>query len=233
MPLINCKVYLELNWIEDCILSSAKFAITNAKLHVPIVTLSTKDSTNLTKQLSKGFKRSVYWNSYETRPAEVIEQGKNLYKLLNASIEGLKRLFVLTYAVTAGANADEEAGTKGNKSIFFQEEKLKIDGKNFHDQPIHDLIKQYDEFRKVLTGYGDDYTTGFLLNYAYFKDNYKLIAVDLSKEKTLDADPRAIQQTVFQGIAGRNNGTKIRLYTNLEQSKETMLEFSKVTAKML
>ena len=74
MPLINCKVYLELNWIEDCILSSAgdsaKFAITDAKLHVPIVTLSTKDSANLTKQLSKGFKRSVHWNSYETRPAK-------------------------------------------------------------------------------------------------------------------------------------------------------------------
>ena len=72
MPLINCKVYLELNWIEDCILSSAgdsaKFAITDAKLHVPIVTLSTKDSANLTKQLNEGFKRSVYWNRYETRP---------------------------------------------------------------------------------------------------------------------------------------------------------------------
>ena len=64
MPLINCKVYLELNWTEDCILSiagnSAKFAITDAKLHVPIVTLSTKDSANLAKQLNKGFKRSVY-----------------------------------------------------------------------------------------------------------------------------------------------------------------------------
>ena len=60
MSLINCKVYLELNWIEDCILSSAgdsaKFAITDAKLHVPIVTLSTKDSANLIKQLNKGFK---------------------------------------------------------------------------------------------------------------------------------------------------------------------------------
>ena len=76
MPLINCKVYLELNWIEDCILSSAgnsaKFEITDAKLHVPIVTLSTKDSANLTKQLNEGFKRSVYWNSYETKPATVI-----------------------------------------------------------------------------------------------------------------------------------------------------------------
>ena len=57
MPLINCKVHLELNWIEDCILSSdgnfAKFEITDAKLHIPIVTLFTKDSVNLTKQLSE------------------------------------------------------------------------------------------------------------------------------------------------------------------------------------
>ena len=64
MPLINCKVYLELNWIEDCILSSAgnsaKFAITDAKLNFPIVTLSNKDREKLTKQLNKGFKRSAY-----------------------------------------------------------------------------------------------------------------------------------------------------------------------------
>ena len=64
MPFINCKVYLELNWIEDSILSSAgdsaKVEITDAKLHVPIVTLSTKDSANLAKQLKEGFKRSVY-----------------------------------------------------------------------------------------------------------------------------------------------------------------------------
>ena len=93
MPLINCKVYLELNWIEDCILSSAadstKFEITDAKLHVPIVTLSTKDSANLTKQLNEGFKRSVYWNSYETKPATVVEKGKNIYDLFNASFQGV------------------------------------------------------------------------------------------------------------------------------------------------
>ena len=57
-----------------------------------------------------------------------------------------------------------------------------IDGRNFYDQPINDLIKQYDEVRKVSTGQGDDYTTGRLLDYAYFKDNYRLIAVDLSKK---------------------------------------------------
>ena len=67
-------------------------------------------------------------------------------------------------------------------------------------------------------GQGDGYTTGCLLNYAYFKDNYRLIAVDLSKQKALDTDPRAIQQIMFQGIAGGNDDTKIRLYTILEKS---------------
>ena len=95
------------------------------------------------------------------------------------------------------------------------------------------MIKQYDEVRKVSIGYGDDYTTGSLLDYAYFKDNYRLIAVDLSKQKTLDADPRAIQQIVFQGVVGGENNTKIRLYTILEKSKETILEFYKGTAKAM
>ena len=108
-----------------------------------------------------------------------------------------------------------------------------IDGRNFYDQPINDLIKQYDEVRKVSTGQGDDYTTGCLLDYVYFKDNYRLIAVDLSKQKALDADPRAIQLIVFQGVAGGDDGTKIRLYTIHEKSKEIVLEFYKATAKVL
>ena len=230
MPLINCKVHLELNWIEDCILSSAvnsaKFEIADAKLHVPIVTLSTKDSANLTKQLNEGFKRSVYWNSYETKPAKVIEQGKNIYELLNASFQGVKRLFVLAYFIAApagaGGNTDDVAGIKYNRKYFLPRGSIKnynvlIDGRNFYDQPINDLIKQYDEIRKVSTGYGDDYTTGCLLDYAYFKNNYKLIAVDLSKQKALDADPRAIQQIVFETVVGGAGNTKIRLYAILEK----------------
>ena len=67
------------------------------------------------------------------------------------------------------------------------------------------------------------------MDYAYFKDNYRLIAVDLSKQKALDADPRAIQQIVFQGVVGGDANTKIRLYTILEKSK---LEFSKGTIKV-
>ena len=214
---------------------TAKFVITDTKLHVPIVTLSNKDSANLAKQLNDGFERSVYWNSYETKPAKVIEQGKNLYELLNASFQGVKRLFVLAYFIADGGN--DEAGIKSNKKYFLPRGEIKnynvlIDGRNFYDQPINDIIKQYDEVRKVSTGYGDDYTTGCLLDYAYFKDNYRLIAVDLSKQKVLDADPRAIQQIVFQGVLGGDARTKIRLYTILEKLKEKILEFSKGTTKV-
>ena len=226
--------------------NSAKFEISDAKLRVPIVTLSTKDSANLTKQLNEGFKRSAYWNSYETKPAKVIEQGKNIYELLNASFQGVKRLFVLAYFIAApaaaGGNTDDTAGIKNNKKYFLPRGEIKnynvlIDGRNFYDQPINDIIKQYDEIRKVSTGYGDDYTTGCLLDYAYFKDNYRLIAVDLSKQKALDADLGAIQQILLQRFVGRfvgrDAGTKIRLYTILEQSKEAMLEFSEGTAKVM
>ena len=95
------------------------------------------------------------------------------------------------------------------------------------------MIKQYDEVKNVSTGQGDDYKTDSFLDYAYFKDNYKLIAVDLSKQKTLDADPRTIQQIVFLGVVGGNDNKTISLYTILEQSKETILEFYKETAKVL
>ena len=104
-------------------------------------------------------------------------------------------------------------------------------GKNFYDQPINDLIQQYDKVRKVSTVQGDGYTTGYLLDYAYFKDNYILIAVDLSKQKAVDADPRTTQQIVFQGVVGGTDNTKVRLYSILEKSKETVLEFYKGTEK--
>ena len=108
-----------------------------------------------------------------------------------------------------------------------------IDGRNFYDQSINDLMKQYDEARKVSTGQGDDYITGCLLHYAYFRDNYRLISADLSKQKAVDVDPTAIQQLLFKGVVGTFDGTEIRLYTILEKSKGTVFEFYKGTAKVL
>ena len=106
---------------------------------------------------------------------------------------------------------------------------IEIDGRNLYDQSINDLIKHYDEIRKTSTGQGDDYTTGCLLDFSYFEKNYRIIAVDLSKQKALDADSRAIQQIIF---TGKTDDT-IRVYYILEQSNETILEFLKGTTKVL
>ena len=118
---------------------------------------------NLEKQLSDGFKRSVYWNDYQIIPAKVINQGIKIYELLSASFQGVKRLFALAYTIAANA-ANNEAGIKDNKKYFLPRGKIEnynvlIDGRNFYDQPINYLIKQYDQDRKVSTGQGDDYTT--------------------------------------------------------------------------
>ena len=228
MPLIN--------WIED-LQNSEKFEITDAKLHVFLQLLYLLKTVNVTKQLSEGFKTSAYWNNYQTKPAILIEKGTKIYKLLNESFQGVRRLFVLACAVAAVA-ANHEASIKGNKKYFLTREEIKTynvltDRRNFYDQAINDLIKQYDTVRDVLTGHGDDYTTGSLLDYAYFKDNYKLIAVDLSKQKGLDADLRATQPIVLQGVVGGDDNRKIRLCATLKQSKETGLEFYEGIEKLL
>ena len=75
-----------------------------------------------------------------------------------------------------------------------------IDGRNFLDQPINSMNKTYKNIRRIGTGQGDDYTAGCLLNYSYFNENYKMIAIDLSKQQPLDADPRAIQKFILQQI---------------------------------
>ena len=102
-----------------------------------------------------------------------------------------------------------------------------IDGRNFYDQSINYEIKKYDEVRKVTTGKRDDYTTGCLLDYRYFKDHYQLITVNLSLQKDLDTDPRSIQQIEFYGKLETNT----QVCTVLEKSIETVLELHKGTKK--
>ena len=106
-----------------------------------------------------------------------------------------------------------------------------IDGKSCFDQPIKNNKETYENIRKIATGKGDDYTTGCLLDYIYFKNYYKMIAVDLSKQQALDADPKAIQQTNF--IANLDRAGNTRIYFILEEAKETVLDFSQGTVKVL
>ena len=112
MPLINCKVELSLNWIERCLLTvanTATFKITDAKLYVPIVTLSAEDNAKLSKLFSEGFERPVYWNKYKVISNKIVEiaannEEKHIRKLLDSSYQGVKRLFVFVYNNKAGDN---------------------------------------------------------------------------------------------------------------------------------
>ena len=91
-----------------------------------------------------------------------------------------------------------------------------IDSRNFFDQPINSMSKTYENIRKIATGKGDDYTTGPLLDYSYLRKNYKMIAVDLSKQTEFYADPRAIQQINFTANLDRAGNTAIfyfRIFT--------------------
>ena len=106
-----------------------------------------------------------------------------------------------------------------------------IDGRNFFDQPINSMAKTYENIGKIAIGQGDDYTTGCLLDYSYFKDHYKMIAIDLSKQQALDADPRAIQQINFTANLDRDGNTT--MFFIIEEAKETVLNFSQGTAKDL
>ena len=207
MPLVNCKIDLELTWQKDCMISSVNaaagqvvsFMIANTKLYIPAVTLSTKDN-ELTKQVNDGFRRSIYWNQYEFKP--LTQQAANKTGItrfpLDAAFQGVNRLFVLAFEDTrAGEAADAPAPRNlvANRAIRDSYRKyfvprvditsynVLIDGRNFYDQPINDSIRKYDEIKKIETGKGDNYMTGCLLDYDYFKNNYQLIAIDLSKTK--------------------------------------------------
>ena len=107
-----------------------------------------------------------------------------------------------------------------------------INGENFFDQPINNNKVTYENIRKIATGQGgDDYTAGCLLDYQYIKDYYKMIAIDLIKQQALDADPRAIQQINFTANIDAAGNT--RVYFILEEAKETILDFSQGTVKVL
>ena len=152
MPLINCKVELSLKWYERCLLTAATtatFKITDAKLYVPIVTLSAEDNVKLVKQLNEGFKRPVYWNKYKVIDNNVVEiaaanEEKHIRELLDSSYQEVKRLFVLAYDNTAG---DNQVSVDSLKKCFLPKVKSKnynieIDRRNFYDHPINDSIKQ-------------------------------------------------------------------------------------------
>ena len=132
--------------------------------------------------------------------------------------------------------SEDDAQRKSHSDYYIPNVELNdynvmINGENFFDQPIKSSEITYENIRKINTGQGDDYTTGCLLDYPYFKDTYKMIPVDLSQQQELDAKPRANQQINFTTNLDRAGNTRICFI--LEEARETILDFSKGTVKLL
>ena len=234
MSLINCKIKLNLTWKKECVLSTdagdAVFIINDSKMYVSVVTLSKEDNKDFTEQQNKDFQRSNYWNEYKTK--EINENADaNVFKYINLdpSFQGVNRLFVMAYN-----RVDNQPTRNGQRKYYLPRIDLNkynviIDGRNFYDNPIESDIEKYRELKKVMIGKRKDYITGSLLDFNYFDKQYKLVAVDLSKQKELDADPRTIQQIQFKYMLGTNS----TICWVLEKSKETILEFYKGTVKYI
>ena len=209
MPLINCEVNLLLTWSSTCVLTNStgagRFAITDKRLYVPVVALSTQENTTLLQQLKSGFKRVINWNKYLSKP-ELLRRNPNLNYLIEPSFQGVNRFFVL-----ALENDAQRTSYSGYylQNVEIKDYNIMINGENFFDQPIKNNKVTYENIRKIATGQGDDNTTGCLLDYSYFMDTYKMIVVDLSKQQVLDADPRAIQQINFTANLDRSGNTRI------------------------
>ena len=175
-------------------------------------------------------KRPVYWNEYSV----IVEKSYNANTLIKNQLILVVKELIDSYE---GGNNTVTADSHRRYSyprVEIKNYNTKIDGRTFYGQPINnqetnDLIKQYNELRKISTGQGDDYTTGCLLNFTYFKKNNKIISADLSKQKALDADLRVIQQIISTGKVDE----AAVVYYLYEKSRETTLQFPKGTTKLL
>ena len=141
MPLINCEVNLILKWSKDCVITNStgegKFAVTETKLYVPVVPLSTKDNEKLLQQLKSGFKKTISWNKYESS-IKTFAQNRYLNYLINQSFQGVNRLFVLAF--------ENENGRTSHSTYYLPKVEIKdynvmIDGRNFFDQRINSMNK--------------------------------------------------------------------------------------------
>ena len=224
IPLINCEISITLTWSKIHLSAAGTTANQEpifTKLYVPVVTLLTKDNAKLLKQLESGFKRTVYWNKYHSKVTQQA-QNQNLDFLIDPSFQGVNRLFVLSFE---NSRVRENCKQDFYPTVEIKDYNVIIDGKDFFDQRVKNDLRTYDKIRKTDLGQGDDYTTGCLLDYPYFKKHYKLIALDLSKQQKLDADPKAIQQINFTGNLDLDGNTQ--MFFIIEESRETVRFFKR------
>ena len=206
IPLINCEVELILTWVKNCVLgdmtergeegdnptivapTGLQFQITDTKLYAPVVTLSKENDTKLLEQLKTGFKRIIKWNKCRSQ-ITVQSNNNNLNYLTDPTFANVNRLFVLSFQRIAGENNTTKDHIDSFSDYYVPNIKIKdfnvlIDGKSFFDLTVKNEEEVYEKI-------SNDYTTASLLDFAYFKEKYRLIAADLSKQTKLK-DPQQI-----------------------------------------
>ena len=222
MPLINCEGNLILTWSSTCVITNStgagRFEIIDTKLYAPVVPLPTQDNAKLLQLTGKKFQSDP----------KTYAQNQYLNHLVDLSFQGVNRLFVLPFENENGRTSHSEYYLP---KVEIKDYNVKTDGKIFFNQSVKNNSRTYENIKKIATGQWDDCTTDCLLDYLYFKENYKMIAINLSKPLALNADPRTIQQINFTSNLHRPGNTT--MFFIIEEAKETVLDFSQRTVKVL
>ena len=242
IPLISCEVFLELNWNKNCIITSleqrqidagppavnrtttgATLAINDCKLYVPAVTLSKDDEIKLLTNLKSGFTREIIWNKY--RSQMTTEAINNLNILIDGTFTNVNRLFVLAYGQV---NNDRQSFSRFYlPNVMVKDYNVIIDKLAFFYLPIKTEDEAYEKIIDISRN--NEYMTGNLLDYDYFKKYYKLITIDLSKQQVLQENKDLIQQINFI----RRLIEVANVFTIIEKKENTILEFSQNFANVI
>ena len=191
LPLINTKLYVELNWTKHSVINhvdtATTFQITKAELFVPAVTLSTENNNKLANLLSEVFERLVTWDEYKSKIDTVITvaaEGGN---------PNTKRIDNNTLKINEDVNSHRRHYLS---RIKIKDYNILIDGRNFFYQRFNDNITRYTELLKLTTGRSEDYSTGCLIDYDYYIKDFNIAATDLSHQSVLDSYPKVIQDSL-------------------------------------
>ena len=243
IPLFSCEVSLELKWEKNCVITSleqrqvdagppvvrdnaptgATLAINDCKLYVPAVTLSKDDKTKLLTNLKSGFKREIIWNEYRSQmTTEAVNNNVNI--LIDPTFTNVNRLFFLAYQ-----NADDRQSFSQFylPRVMVKDYNVIIDKLAFFDLPIKTEEEAYEKIIDISRN--NEFTTGNLLHYDYFKKHYKLIAIDLSKQHVLQENDDLIQQINFI----RRLEEAANVFIIIEKKENTILKFSQNLANVI
>ena len=248
IPLISCEVSLELKWDKNCIITSdqvgvnldggntaaptsAIFVINDCKLYVPVITLSKDDEIKLLANLKSGFKKEIISNKYRSQMST--EAANNNLNILTdpTTFTNVNILFALAYQVDNNNDNRKSFLQFYLPRIMIKDFNVIIDKLAFFDLPIKTEEEVYDKILDISKN--DEYTTGNLLDYDYFKKYYKLIAIDLSKQQVLQENKELIQQIKLIGRLDINANASANVFIIIEKKENTILEISQNFANLL